>query len=200
MVARFARNCYVRPQLNAGVSRTGAMPTVLSKRELRERSLQLRALLCEWDPIGVMSDPEWPRDEYECLEGPLLTLLAQDAPEEDIARYLRNEIAEHFGLSSANHDFTDVSGRLRRWFDHGWRKVGEPVTIFVGLLEEGVEVWRPVQARPLDDGHFRIIGVEADVRDETWQFPVGAIVRCVRKKFADGTSGMAAVEQVEQAG
>ncbi len=132
--------------------------------------------------------------------GPVLTLLAQGSSEEEIARYLRKEIDEYFGLSSEHYDLTEVARRLRGWFEHGWRSVGEPVTIFVALLDDGVEVWRPVQARPLDDGHFRIIGVDADTSDETWQFPVGAIVKCVSKKFADGTSGMIAVEQVGEAG
>jgi len=175
-------------------------PTALSKRELRERSLQLRALICKWDPIGVMSDPDWPRDEYDCLVGPVLALLAQSASEEDIARHLRKEIDEHFGLSPDNYDFTEVARHLRKWFDHGWRNVGEPVTIFVALLDEGVDVWRPVQARALDHGHFRIIGVDADTSDETWQFPVGAIVKCLSKEFGDGTGGMTAVEQVREAG
>lgn len=172
----------------------------LSKRELRQRSAQLRALMCEWDPIGVMSDPNWPRDEYDCLVGPLLTLLAQGASEEQLAQYMRKDLDEHFGLPPDNYDFTEVARRVRRWFDHGWRSVGEPVTIFVALLNEGVDAWRPVQARPLDRGQFRIIGVEADTSDETWQFPAGAIVKCENKQFADGTSGMTAVEQVGEAG
>jgi len=171
----------------------------LSKDELRQRWAQLRALMCEWDPIGVMSDPDWPRDEYDCLVDPVLTLLAQGASEEDIARYLRNEIDEHFALSPDHYDFTDVAQRVRRWFDHGWRTVGEPVTIFVALLDEGLDVWRPVQARPLDRGQFRIIGVEADTREETWQFPAGSVVKCEKKQFADGTRGMTAVEQVGEA-
>lgn len=174
--------------------------TALWKRELRERSSQLRALMCKWDPIGVMGDPDWPRDEYDCLVGPVLTLLAEGASDKVIARSLRKEIDEHFGLSTDNYDFTEVARHLRTWFDHGWRNVGQPVTIFVALLDEGVDVWRPVQARPLDHGHFRIVGVDADISDKTWQFPVGAIVKCVNKKFADGTDGMTAVEQVGEAG
>jgi hypothetical protein len=183
------------------VSRTRDMTTAaLSKRELRERSAQLRALMCEWDPIGVMSDPGWLRDEYDCFVGPLLTLLASGATKDEIARYLRKETNEHFGLSPDNYDFTAVAERVHRWFDHGWRSVAEPVTIFVNLLDEGVDVWRPVQARPLDRGHFRIIGIDEDTSDETWQFPAGAIVKCVSKQFADGTIGMAAVEQVGETG
>lgn len=147
-----------------------------------------------------MGNSDWPRDEYDCLVGPLLTLLASEASKEEIARYLRKEIDEHFGLSPDNYDFTAVAERVGKWFDRGWRNLAEPVRIFVGLLDEGVDVWRPVQARPLDRGLFRIIGVEADTSDETWQFPAGAIVKCEYKQFADGGSGMIAVEQVEEAG
>ena len=171
---------------------------MLSKRESSERSAQLRALICEWDPLGVMADPAWPRDEYDCLVGPLLTLVQSGASKEEIALYLRTEIVEHFGLSGEGHDFTSVAERVRRWFDRGWRHLAEPVTIFVALLDEGVDVWRPVRARPLDHGLFRIVGVEADTSDETWQFPAGAIVRCEEKRFAAGTSGMVAVEQAEE--
>jgi hypothetical protein len=98
------------------------------------------------------------------------------------------------------HDFTTVAERVRSWFDRGWGNLAEPVTIFVALLDEGVDVWRPVQARPLDHGLFRIVGVQADTSDETWQFPAGAIVRCEQKQFADGTFGMTAVEQAEETG
>jgi hypothetical protein len=132
--------------------------------------------------------------------GPLLTLLASGTSKDELARYLRKEIDEHFGLPSDNYDFTKIAERVQKWFERGWRNFAEPTTIFVPLLEEGVDVWRPVQARRLDRGLFRIIGIEADTRDETWRFPAGAIVRCEDKRFADGTSGITAVEQIGEAG
>ncbi|OLC32577.1 MAG: hypothetical protein AUH28_12155 [Acidobacteria bacterium 13_1_40CM_56_16] len=79
----------------------------------------------------------------------------------------------------------------------GWRDLQDPFTIFIALLDEGIDAWRPVQARPLGDNLFRIVGVEADVSDETWQFPAGAIVRCEPKQFSDGQAGIVAVECVE---
>jgi hypothetical protein len=174
--------------------------TALTKRELRERSSQLRALICEWDPIGVMDDPDWPRDEYDCLVGPLLTLLQSGAADDSIAGYLRKEIVEHFGLSPDAYDLLAVAWRFRAWFDQGWRDLAAPVTVFVALLDEGVDVWRPVQARPLGRGLFRLVGVQADVSDERWQFPAGAIVRCEDRRFDDGTTGVTAVERVQGAG
>ena len=177
------------------------MPTTaLTKRESRERSAQLRALICEWDPIGVMNDPDWPRDEYDCLVGPLLTLLQSGTSDDAIGEYLRNELVDHFGLSPAPYDFAVVIQRVRAWFNRGWRDLAEPVIIFVALLDEGTDVWRPVQARPLDGGLYRIVGVEADVSDERWQFPPGAIVRAEERQFDGGTTGLAAVEQVTEAG
>src|SRR5262245_52821055 len=89
----------------------------LSKRELRQRSAQPRELMCDWDPIGVMGDPDWPRDEYDCLVGPLLALLQSGTSNDDISNYLRKEIADHFGLSADTYDFTAVVERVRRWFD-----------------------------------------------------------------------------------
>ena len=172
----------------------------LSKREIRERIAQLQALMREWDPIGAMTEPRWPSDEYECLVGPLLTRLAQGASEEDIARYLRQELQEHFGLSPDNHNCAAVAHRTLRWYDLGWRRVDSPVTIFVALVGEGVDVWRPVQARPLDSWHFRIVGVERDTKGENWQFPAGAVVKCENRQFADGSTGAVAVEQVGGAG
>ena len=190
--------CARAPQLSRSVSWTTFMAKVgLSKRELRERSSQLNELLCEWDPIGVMTVGA-PRDEYDCLIGPLLTLLQSGGTVTDIERNLRTEIVNHFGLSSEHYDFLVVAKRLRAWFDRGWRDIVEPVTIFVALLGEGVDVWRPVQARPLGGDEFRIVGVDADVSDETWQFPPGAIVRCKPKEF-DGKPELTAVERVSAA-
>jgi hypothetical protein len=157
--------------------------------------------MCSWDPIGVMDDPDSPRDEYDCLVGGLLTMLQSRATDREFATYLRNEVVEHFGLSPGHYDFTAVAGRVLNWFDRAWRDLREPTTIFVALVGEGADVWRPVRARPLrEPGLFRIVGVEADVRDETWQFPAGAIVRCERRQCADGEIQMTAVEGADEAG
>jgi hypothetical protein len=166
----------------------------LTKQESRQRSSQLNDLLCEWDPIGVMSLGA-PRDEYDCLIGPLTTLLESGATTADIGRFLRKELVDHFGLSPDHYDFVATANRFRTWFDRSWRDLEDLLTIFVALLDEGVDVWRPVQARPLGDDLFRIVGVDADVSDESWQFPAGAIVRCERRQFSDGTTGLTAVER-----
>jgi hypothetical protein len=42
----------------------------------------------DWDPIGVMNDPEWPRDEYDSYIGQIYTMLARNESAEFIARHL----------------------------------------------------------------------------------------------------------------
>jgi hypothetical protein len=66
------------------------------------------------------------------------------------------------------------------------------VTIYVALLDEGTDVWRPVQAQP--EGRFyRIVGSVPE--DERWAFQPDSLVRCEPREFAE-SSGLVAVEAV----
>ncbi len=67
------------------------------------------------------------------------------------------------------------------------------VEIFVQLLNEGTEVWRPVKAESLDNGLYKIIS--ANKSDETWEFNSGETVKCSTKAFAEGNSGLVASEK-----
>jgi hypothetical protein len=49
-------------------------------------------------------------------------------------------------------------------------------TIYVYLLGEGTDVWRPVEAEHLQADLYRIVG--APPEDEVWQFKQGDTVRC----------------------
>ena len=50
--------------------------------------------------------------------------------------------------------------------------------IYVALLDEGTNVWRPVAAVPLGGSVYRIISQNACPDDEAWQFATGSEVRC----------------------
>lgn len=47
-----------------------------------------QVLVRDWDPIGVMEDPEWPRDEYDSYIGEIYRYLARGESPEFIARHL----------------------------------------------------------------------------------------------------------------
>ncbi len=59
--------------------------------------------------------------------------------------------------------------------------------IYVALLNEGLEVWRPVKALQLSDSKYKILkDNEYDKESEQWEFPPGSIVMCEKKKIKEG--------------
>lgn len=62
--------------------------------------------------------------------------------------------------------------------------------VFVALLGEGTDVWRPVQAEPVGGDRYRLLGTIPD--GEVWQFQPGDTVHCITRKFSGGT-GLAAI-------
>jgi hypothetical protein len=66
--------------------------------------------------------------------------------------------------------------------------------IYIAVLDEGVDVWRPVPARKIDDSTYTILRpADYDPEDERWEFPPGSTVVCQRKRTAQGNI-LAAVE------
>lgn len=63
--------------------------------------------------------------------------------------------------------------------------------MFVPLLNEGTEVWRPVAVESLKDGTYRVLGPVPD--DEVWAFPPGSIVASQLRTFSDGEEQPVAV-------
>ena len=68
------------------------------------------------------------------------------------------------------------------------------IQIHVALLNEGTNVWRPVEAVHVRNDIYRITSSNLNPEDERWQFTSGDVVRCQRHTFADGTKGMIAFE------
>jgi hypothetical protein len=64
---------------------------------------------------------------------------------------------------------------------------GNRVKLFVYLLAEGTDVWRPTEAVPIGDGLFKILSTpHYDPEDEVWEFPPGSIVRCETRQNDSG--------------
>jgi hypothetical protein len=60
-------------------------------------------------------------------------------------------------------------------------------TIYVALREEGVDVWRPVEASHEGESIYRID--DAPTPDsEAWEFPPGSRVRCELRELSDGSA------------
>ena len=68
------------------------------------------------------------------------------------------------------------------------------VTIFIRLMDEGVECWRPVEAEPRGSTYLLIGPMPSD---ERWEFPAGSLVVCQQTEFSEGKTGLAVVRLAE---
>ncbi len=59
-------------------------------------------------------------------------------------------------------------------------------TIYMFLLDEGVDVWRPVQARHLGTDQYEIVSTNPSDSTEQWEFTTGDVVRCKLRRLSDG--------------
>ena len=62
----------------------------------------------------------------------------------------------------------------------------QTTTVYVSLLDEGVDVWRPVSAEHIKDDVYRIVGNPPDPEDEKWEFLPGQLVRCRMQQLFEG--------------
>ena len=67
-----------------------------------------------------MDDPDWPRDEYDCLVGPILRLLEDGASQADMVHLLKDDIQNHFGLNPSYYDFPAFAAKVRGWYENNW--------------------------------------------------------------------------------
>jgi hypothetical protein len=86
---------------------------LMPKERSREIRCAIRNVFVEiWDPIGVMSDPTWPRDEYDGYIGRTFELLVTGGSDEKIFDHLA--WAEgRMGMSSSRVSLRTVVEALR---------------------------------------------------------------------------------------
>lgn len=73
-------------------------------------------------------------------------------------------------------------------------------TIYVYLLDEGTDVWRPVKAIQVKENIYKILSANPDPEDEIWQFNKGDFVRCESKPLSgkgNYQDKLVAVEKIE---
>jgi hypothetical protein len=60
--------------------------------------------------------------------------------------------------------------------------------IYIALMDEGTNVWRPTPALRLEDNSYVVLKPDDyDPLVEHWEFPPGTIVVCETKKTSDGS-------------
>jgi hypothetical protein len=68
--------------------------------------------------------------------------------------------------------------------------------IYIYLLDEGVDVWRPTEGEEVADMIFKVLPTpNYDPEDEHWAYPPGTLVRCAYETQS-GEKILVAVEKV----
>jgi len=87
---------------------------LLPKEESREVRRAIRRVFVEiWDPIGVMSDPNWPRDEYDGYIGRVSELLVTGGSDDELVDYLDWAVAR-MGMDASRVSLQAVVTALRQ--------------------------------------------------------------------------------------
>ena len=72
-------------------------------------------------------------------------------------------------------------------------------TIFMYLMDEGVDCWRPVEAASEGGDRYRIVSVNPDPADERWQFATGELVVCERRRLSESEDdSLVAVRRINE--
>jgi hypothetical protein len=153
--------------------------------DLRERLISDRE-------TGALLDAQMPRSkpsEREAFDGMrALFQLERDRRQDDSAHTggpgLTDLLADtQWGwVRNERHETLDPA----QWYD--WLSTVDRVTggsriVYVELLEEGVDVWRPVLASADANGVYRL--TDENSGDEKWQFAPGSRVRCAWRELSD---------------
>ena len=97
----------------------------LTKAQSRKRWAELRALVADWDPLGLLA-VGGPGDEYDCLVGPLMRLLENRARGDEISAFLEGEFSGHFGLNvyPDGQERSRFVDQAQMWFSKSWPDSG----------------------------------------------------------------------------
>jgi hypothetical protein len=86
----------------------------MPKEESREVRRAIRKVFIEvWDPIGVMGDPEWPRDEYDGYIGRVFELLVTGGSDQEVIDYLLWAV-DRMGMDGSRVSLKGVVEALRK--------------------------------------------------------------------------------------
>jgi len=60
--------------------------------------LKVMELLRAWDPVGVLDDRDWPRDEYDMYSAPIVRMLDDGVSEDDLYDHLKRIVTERMEI------------------------------------------------------------------------------------------------------
>lgn len=68
--------------------------------------------------------------------------------------------------------------------------------LYIRLIRPEGGLWRPVEGVKVSETDYRVVSDISDPENQTWEFNTGDVVRCQNHVFADGATGLIAVEKI----
>ena len=60
--------------------------------------LKVMELLRDWDPIGVLDDPDWPKDEYDGYSATIVQMLDARIPEDELYTFMKRIVTDNMEI------------------------------------------------------------------------------------------------------
>ena len=98
------------------VTGSDGAPSREQRRATQRRITELSRRLDAWRFRGTPASDALPPGEWDCLLGPVVALLTQRRPAEEIAARITAELRDHYGLAMARDDVS-FAAELRLWWD-----------------------------------------------------------------------------------
>lgn len=64
--------------------------------------------------------------------------------------------------------------------------IEQGIVIYVKLVNEVVDVWRPVQAIQINENRYKLVEEQSVPEDEDWEFAPGEVVEVTTRSFEGG--------------
>ena len=81
--------------------------------------LRVMELLRKWDPIGVLDDPDWPKDEYDGYSVAIVHMLDAGASDKELYMHMRGLVTGNMGISCNEKKTREIASELtgfwKRW-------------------------------------------------------------------------------------
>jgi len=85
-------------------------------RKSKESIIIISEILCEWDPLDLMRDPDWSRDEYDNYIPAITLQLDKNTDENELANLL-NKITNEYMCISTSEDNNILTAKklIKHW-------------------------------------------------------------------------------------
>lgn len=87
------------------------------KKGIADEQKELKQLLNEWDPIGVLPFEGGPKDEYDCFSDPIISLLHKGKNKKEIIAFLNKHLKEHVGLDPKYSKPEEFADKIMHWWN-----------------------------------------------------------------------------------